>query len=74
MGLSYVSSSCFRIGDASGRDVAALRNMTFEGATEEQTAQLKSLVSQRLNNDAGQRARGGISLSLYLLQAADTDR
>ena len=54
-----------RIEDASGRgDIAALRNMTFEGATEEQTAQLKSLVSQRLNNDAGQRARdssGGIS-------------
>ena len=53
-----------RIEDASGRgDIAALRNMTFEGATEEQTAQLKSLVSQRLNNDAGQRAQIAVEAS-----------
>ena len=46
-----------RIEDASGRgDIAALRNMTFEGATAEQTAQLKSLVAQRLNNEAGREA------------------
>ena len=47
-----------RIEDASGRgDIAALRNMTFEGATDEQTAQLKALVAQRLNNEAGRNAQ-----------------
>jgi hypothetical protein len=47
-----------RIEDAVSRgDYQALRNMTFPNTTDDQTKQLKALISQRLNNDAGQRAQ-----------------
>ena len=47
-----------RIEDAVSRgDYQALRNMTFPNTTDDQTKQLKALISQRLNNDAGQHAQ-----------------
>ena len=47
-----------RIENAVSRgDYQALRNMTFPNTTDDQTKQLKALISQRLNNDAGQRAQ-----------------
>jgi len=72
--LPYYQAHVSRIEEASARgDITALRSMTFEGASTEQTAQLKALVAQRLDNDAGKNAEAAFGAHQTAMKSSLAD-